>query len=63
VVTYCDKQLVFSDPGVTGTCIVSNVHLPTLVDAIYDQCSDAGHHQHEYVLLHDSANCTSHYAV
>jgi hypothetical protein len=63
VVTYSDKQLVLSDPGVSGTCTVSKVHLRTFVDAIYDQCSDAGYHQHECVLLHDRANCTSHYAV
>ena len=35
VVTYSDNQLVFSDLGVSGTCIVSNVHRPTLVDAIH----------------------------
>jgi hypothetical protein len=44
MVTYSDKQFAFSDPGVSGICIVSNVHLPTLVDAIFDLCSDAGHH-------------------
>jgi hypothetical protein len=63
VVTYSHKQSVFSDPGVSGTCIVSKVHRPTLVNAIYDQCADAGHHQHAYVLLHNNANWTAHYAV
>ena len=38
VIIYSDKQLIYSDPGVSGTCIVSNVHRPTLVDVIYNQC-------------------------
>ena len=59
MVTYSDKQLVFSDPGLSGTFILSNVHLPTLLDAIYDHSYDAGDHQYEHVLPHDSANCTS----